>query len=105
MKSLPAEIFFTKEQFEKIKKGFQPQDTQDKWLMRFENGVLHCERSWTGTSVFKIKFSPKNGGYATREIEYNPEAFKPGEPLSDEAVIKKVKEVLDKIEGLGYNLN
>lgn len=53
---------FTQHQFAKLKQGFEPQDMDDKWLIRFERGHLDFHRSWTGFCIYRLVIAGSDDG-------------------------------------------
>jgi hypothetical protein len=62
MKLLPTRVW-TREQWERIERGYEAQDMDEKWDVFVENHVAFVHRSWTGRGVFEAAFSPVDGGW------------------------------------------
>lgn len=67
-KLIKIDIYFTDEQFSKLKDGLIPQQMENKWFIYYENECLHFHRSWTGFEVFKAKLNKENAGYSIKEF-------------------------------------
>ena len=64
---------YSKEEYNKIKKGFIPQQMDDRWFIYFENQKLYFHRSWSGYCIYEIKFSKENEYYIITEGYLNKE--------------------------------
>jgi hypothetical protein len=62
MTLLPARVW-SQEQWERIKRGYQARDMDEKWDVFVENRVAFLHRSWTGNGVFEASFSPAGDGW------------------------------------------
>ena len=47
-----------------IKQGLIPQEMEDKWFIYYSNSCLHIHRSWTGFTVYIIRFNEQDDGGA-----------------------------------------
>lgn len=63
IKPMPAKIVlldytanFTPEEFEKISRGFIPQEMEDKWFIFLNGKTLKFHRSWTGHCIYQVEF-------------------------------------------------
>jgi hypothetical protein len=53
---MEIEAVIDEEAFGRIQLGFTPQDTQDKWAIRLEEGNwLRCYRAWTGYCIYEAQ--------------------------------------------------
>ena len=59
---------FTAEQYEKLKRGLEPEQMEDKWLIYYEDGWLHFCRSWTRFEIYKSKLEQGKDGYVMKEF-------------------------------------
>ena len=64
---------FSKKEMRCIKRGFRPQEMEDKWFLCYSKGKLYCYRSWTGYCIFIIDFSEKGKLHVT--ANRNPEQW------------------------------
>src|SRR6266704_2441828 len=62
MTLLPARVW-SREQWERIERGYRARDMDEKWDVFVENHVAFLHRSWTGNGVFEASFSPVGGGW------------------------------------------
>lgn len=71
-----------------IKRGYIPQQQEEKWFAYFEGNTLHHHRSWTGYCIYSIHFEPHGDGLRATHAEVNndPEQFTP-ERTTDFGVI------------------
>ena len=54
--AMEIEAVIDEEAFGRMQAGFTPQDTQDKWLIRMEDGGwLRCYRAWTGYCIYEAQ--------------------------------------------------
>src|SRR5687768_2755564 len=69
---------FTGRQFSKLKKGFIPQQMEEKWFIFYENDWLYFHRSWTGYGIYRAQLIKGEGGYTIKEFwaERNKEKYK-----------------------------
>lgn len=74
---------FTKEEFEKLARGFVPQAMEDKWFVFLENDILYFHRSWTGFCIYRVHFKREGEHYKVSEVWANRDADQYKE-LSDE---------------------
>lgn len=68
---LDYRAYFTAEEYACIAQGFIPTDMEDKWTIRFENGLLFFCRSWTGFCIFLLSFKRVGDGYEVDEAWVN----------------------------------
>ncbi|MGM9886733.1 MAG: hypothetical protein ACI31W_05765 [Lactococcus sp.] len=61
-KEILAQFSFSEDEFEKMKRGYIPQDMDDKWFLYMKNETLYFYRSWTGHKNKEISFK-KQGNY------------------------------------------
>lgn len=54
-RAIPLAMVFSSDEFEKIRRGFVPEDMDDRWFVYFKDGRLHLHRSWTGHEIFQIR--------------------------------------------------
>ena len=47
-----------------IKQGLIPQEMEDKWFIYYSNSCLHIHRSWTGFTVYIVRFNEQDDGGA-----------------------------------------
>lgn len=76
-KKINVDLFFTYEQFEKIKRGLIPKEMEDKWFIYFDKGWLYFHRSWTGFGIYKAQIREASNGYRINEFwaERNEEKY------------------------------
>jgi hypothetical protein len=54
---IPCSLSLTPAEFEQVKKGFVPQEMEDKWFIYYEAPYLFFHRSWTGQPVYRLRFT------------------------------------------------
>lgn len=62
---------FSENEMASIRMGFKPLEMEDKWFIYFENGILHCHRSWTGMCIFEVRFEKQGDGWSATEFRVN----------------------------------
>lgn len=84
--SVPLDRIYTPAEFSQIAAGRIPEEMEDKWFIFFEEPWLYLHRSWTGFSVFKVRFESAFGGSRVAEAWASPGSFhpQPGEQLPTE---------------------
>ena len=73
-------LFFSEEQYLKLKIGLIPKEMEDKWFIYYENDWLHFHRSWTGHEIFHAEIIKENcpdGEYTIKDyfVERNKEYY------------------------------
>lgn len=66
-----------------IRKGFLPQDMDEKWFAWFGDGVLHLHRSWTGLCIFQVRFERSADGWSATTALLNRDPREYGETDED----------------------
>ena len=70
---------------ELIKKGVVPEQMEDKWFIYYSNSHLHFHRSWTGFTVYIVRFN-EDGDEATAvdfQANRDPEQYKESDDARD----------------------
>lgn len=68
---LPLDVRYGPREMAAIQRGFVPSEMEEKWFNFFEDGVLHCHRSWTGHCIFRVWFRPVESGWQAWQVEIN----------------------------------
>lgn len=68
-RSQPLDLSFTPAEMSRLWRGWVPGAMEEKWFARFEDGVLHLFRSWTGRAVFRVHFEPAATGWKAVRLE------------------------------------
>ncbi|GJA66018.1 hypothetical protein KAM351_46290 [Aeromonas caviae] len=68
----------------------------DKWFIFYEDGVLHCHRSWTGICIYRVYFQPVATGWQARQVEINrhPGQYTESDESEDLALLNTILELL-----------
>ncbi|WP_234437938.1 hypothetical protein [Streptomyces sp. WM6368] len=69
---------WTDDQWERIQRGYQSGDMDEKWDVFTEDNVVFLHRSWTGFEIFEAAFVPAEGGgwtIAGAMVESDPERY------------------------------
>lgn len=69
--TLPLETRYSPQEMATIIRGCLPESQDDKWFVFYEDGVLHCHRSWTGICIFRVHFKPSEGAWQAWQVEIN----------------------------------
>jgi len=70
---------YTAEDFERIQRGFIPQEMEDKWFVFYEEPWLYLHRSWTGNCIYGVRFQVSNSevvaveSWVSRDAEHDKE--------------------------------
>lgn len=59
---------FDKAQSQRLKCGFTPRDMDDRWMVKFDSGLLRCYRSWSGHEIFCAKVCESADGCEINEV-------------------------------------
>ncbi|CAJ2500658.1 Uu.00g035110.m01.CDS01 [Anthostomella pinea] len=84
-------IHINKADFDRLKKGVEPRDMDDKWQISADKPdaaditVVHMRRSWTGKEMFTLKIKGSDGGDGGGKIQEITWEVGPGDdPIEDE---------------------
>ena len=69
--TVPLETRYSLQEMATIIRGSLPNSQDDKWFIFYEDGVLHCHRSWTGICIFRVHFRPCDSGWQAWQVEIN----------------------------------
>ncbi|PNF87026.1 hypothetical protein CXK93_04920 [Stutzerimonas decontaminans] len=69
--TVPLETRYSLQEMATIIRGFVPIAMEEKWFIFYEDGVLHCHRSWTGICIFRAHFKPCDSGWQAWQVEIN----------------------------------
>ena len=86
---------YSDKDIEAIRKGFVPEEMEEKWFIYWKDERLHFHRSWTGFCIFILEFERRSQGYvATRFlVNRDPQQYKADDAEKDRET------VLSLIEG------
>lgn len=71
---ISLDLAFDKAAMRRIRKGFLPSVTEEKWFAWFDEPVLHLHRSWTGFCFFQIEFRRTEHGWRAVSAKLNRDA-------------------------------
>jgi 8-oxo-dGTP pyrophosphatase MutT (NUDIX family) len=79
----------------RIRKGFLPQDMDEKWFFWFGDDVLHLHRSWTGICIYEVRFERMAGGWraTTALVNRDPEQYENTRDDEDRLLLSKMIDV------------
>ena len=63
----------------KIKQGLIPEEMEDKWFMYYSDSCLHVHRSWSGFTIYIVRFNEQDDGGAVAvdfRANRDPEQYK-----------------------------
>lgn len=69
--TMPLETRYSPQEMATIIRGFVPTAMEEKWFIFYEDGVLHCHRSWTGICIFRVYFKPEDDTWQAWQVEIN----------------------------------
>ncbi len=88
---------YTKEEMDKIRWGYIPEQMEDKWFVYWEKDKLFFHRSWTGVCIYIVIFEKdKEGNYFAKEAiaNRNPQQYKIKDDEYDKQMIYSLIDVL-----------
>ena len=65
---------FTLAELARIKRGFLPNGSDDRWIIHFSNNCLYMHRSWTGVYVYVAHFKQEHEEFVLYMVEANRNA-------------------------------
>lgn len=94
---IPANIRFTHEEFQAIRRGFVPESMEDKWFAYVEGDHIHIHRSWTGYQVYDCLFEENEEGVTITGVYANrdPSQMGTNHPSNtDEGFLKDAEDTI-----------
>lgn len=76
-----------------IRKGFIPEEMEEKWFVYFVDNTLFQHRSWTGFCIDQIHFEVYEGGLRATHAEVNRDPEQYGE-TDDNADIRRIESMV-----------
>lgn len=94
--TLPLETRYSLQEMATIIRGFVPAAMEEKWFIFYEDGMLHCHRSWTGICIFRVHFKPCGDAWQAWQVEINrhPEQYTATDEREDLALLDTIIEHL-----------
>lgn len=91
--TFPLDLEYGPEAMLRIRQGFLPSVMEEKWFAWYAVDRLHLHRSWTGFTVFEIRFVPARTGWRAVEAVANrdPEQYS----SNDAADCHHIPELID----------
>lgn len=78
-------LCFSPEEMERIRRGFQSGDMDDKWFLYFSGDHLYMHRSWSGHLIYDVQFTfDSKGGAYVSEVVVNRDPQQHGNANEDE---------------------
>ena len=77
--------FITQEEMVLIKKGFVPQQMEQKWFIYYSDSHLYFVRSWTGFTVYIVRFNEEGDEATAVDFQANrdPEQYRETDDARD----------------------
>lgn len=69
--TLPLSTRYGQQEMATIMHGYIPTDQNEKWFVYYQDGILHCYRSWTGLCIFRVHFKPCGDVWQAWQVEIN----------------------------------
>lgn len=79
-KPIPHSARFSREEFERIKRGFQSRVMEEKWTIQYVSPYLNLHRSWTGICIYSLEFAEDDDGAKVAEATCAAEYLKKHAP-------------------------
>lgn len=94
--ALALETRYSPQEMATITRGLVPAAQEEKWFIFYEDGVLHCHRSWTGICIFRVHFKPGTSGWQAWQVEINrhPRQYTQAGDREDLALLDSIIEQL-----------
>lgn len=70
-KPIAVDRCYSAEEFDQLKKGFIPQDMDEKWFVYYEEPYLYLHRSWTGFCLYRVELDRGDDGVRISEALVN----------------------------------
>lgn len=86
--TLALDFTLTATEAARVRRGFIPQDQDDRWFAYFEGDTLHMHRSWTGNCIYRIHLVPDGEGLRATHAEANRDPEQYQAPRDDEDAIQ-----------------
>lgn len=68
---LSIDKVFTDLEVEQLRRGFIPEQMEDKWFIFFENNTVFFHRSWTGFCIFEVHLVQEGPNYVISSVLVN----------------------------------
>lgn len=96
---LCIERSFHARELARLREGLVPERMEDRWFVLWEEGWLRLYRSWSGSCVFQLRFTPLGEGFRIEEALLNRE---PGEGATGESrpLIEMLQRLLSELLSL-----
>ena len=69
--SVATDVYYSPEDFKKIRMGFVPRDLDDKWFAYYEDPWL-CLHRRSGLAMYRVRFESTGDGHRAVEVVVNP---------------------------------
>lgn len=95
-KELALDGRYTAVEHAQISLGFIPQEQQDKWFIYMEEEWLHFHRSWTGSCIFQLQFSPVDDHYQVTKaiVNRDPDQYRNSDDAQD---VRLISHLIDEL--------
>lgn len=94
--TVTLDLHFTQKEMQKIKRGFVPEQMEEKWFVFHEQDILYFHRSWTGFCIYKVYFriEGKNHVATHADVNRDVEQYKQTDNTHDQQLIPYLINVL-----------
>ncbi|MFF8814771.1 hypothetical protein [Streptomyces pactum] len=91
MPRLPRRIW-SDQDWERIRRGYEARDMEERWDVFTEGRVVFVHRSWTGYGIYAATFAPVDGGWriADAVVERDPERYGGTDDAYDRVMLELV---------------
>lgn len=74
---IAIDLWYDEDAMRRIRKGFLPVDSDEKWFIWFSGDVLRLHRSWTGICIYEVRFVHGGGGWRATAalVNRDPEQY------------------------------
>ena len=85
-------LLYTDAEGERIRRGYVPQNMDDKWFIFFEDGWLYFHRSWTGACIYGVRLDGSPNGVRVSDawVSGEKEQYRSPGPEHDAGLIQQL---------------
>jgi hypothetical protein len=94
--SIQLDRLFSNEEINHLRRGFLPEEMEDKWFIYWQNDTLFFHRSWTGFCIFVAHFEYANDEWRLvgAEVNRDPEQYRVSSDLQESKMINYLIDLL-----------
>lgn len=94
--TLKLDILLNEQQSNAVRRGFIPDEMEEKWFCYFDNNTLYQHRSWTGVCIDEVTFVLENKQLRAISAKVNRDSTQYTN-IDDAEDIKRIKEIFDSL--------